>query len=222
MNSRWLVLNTLLLFAVASAAATQTYKVEPIGPCTNPDLSDVVKSSLQSQGIRVSGESGTLYELWLRKVIPQKAGSSGADYGTIANGTFTGVISYAVRAGDFRGQAIKPGTYTMRYQTVPVDGNHMGVSPTPDYFLLLPPSADKDPDALIEYDNLVKLSIQAAGTRHPCPLYLIAPTAGGSAGFHQADEGHWAIEAKTKAKPAGAGAEIDFPIAIILIGRGEG
>ena len=100
----------LVVFLVSGiASGLSGYKVESTGACTSAEISDAVKSALQPQGLRVAGESGALCEVWFRKVVPQKAGS-GADYSTLANGTFVGIITYPGKGGDFRGQAIKAGT----------------------------------------------------------------------------------------------------------------
>jgi hypothetical protein len=104
----------------------------------------------------------------------------------------------------------------MRYQTIPSDGNHLGVSATPDFFLLVPAAEDKDPKATIEYADLIRLSKMASGTNHPNPLYLEAPQGGAPSFKMNADE-RGVVE--LKGKSAGGA---DFPIAIILIGKAEG
>ncbi len=222
MNRRWVA--ALFLLAVALPAtgnpAPATFKVETIGACTVPEVSDAMKKVLQDQGLRVAGDSGPLCEVWLRKVFPQSSGT-GTDYSTLAPGTFVGVIQYLSKGGDYRGQVIKPGIYSMRYQTMPSDGNHMGVAPTQDFFVLLPPTADKDPDAVLEYQDVISLGKQASGISHIYPLYLTTPSGGGNPGMQAVDESHWALEAKTKAQPKG-GAEIDFPVSLILVGKSEG
>ncbi len=222
MKRRWFAGLVSVFLSLTGVRAAPNYKVETIGACADSGVSEGVRNALQPQGIRVVGDSGALCELWLRKVLPQTAGSTGASYSTLANGAFVGVIVYRANATDYRGQTVKPGTYTLRYQTIPQDGNHLGVSPSPDFLLLSPAAADKNPDRLIEFQELVKLSKQASGTNHPNPLYLTSPTSGGAAAFRDAEEGRWALEAKTKAQPAGGGSETDFPLAIILIGKAEG
>jgi hypothetical protein len=193
--------------------------VETIGACALPDISDAMKKTLQDQGLRVTGDSGPLCEIWLRKVLPQ-SGGTGTDYSTLAPGTFVGVIQYLGKGGDYKGQAIKPGTYTMRYQTMPSDGNHMGVAATPDFFVLLPPSADRDSDATLDFQELVRLGKLASSISHLYPLYLTSPAGAATPDIHQVDDSQWTLEAKTKAQPKG-GAEIDFPIALVLVGRSE-
>src|SRR5262245_38099278 len=211
-----------VLFSLTSLAAAPANKLEITGPCTNPEIAEAMRATLQPQGLKVVGDSGVLCEVWMRKTIPQKSGASDASYGSVANGTFVGVVTYTGKGGDYRGQVIKPGTYTLRLQTIPSDGNHLGVAPSPEFFLLAPASADKDP-APISYEDLIKLSKQASGTNHPHPLNLAQPTGGGNPSFKQTgDSAHWALEAKTKAQPAGGGAEVDFPFAVVLIGKAEG
>src|SRR5262249_48291080 len=210
-----------VLFSLASFAATAAGKVETTGACTNTEVADAIRATLQPQGFRVVGDSGVLCDVWMRKTIPQKSGASDASYGSLANGTLVGVITYAGKGGDYRGQTIKPGTYTLRFQTIPTDGNHLGVAPSPEFFLLAPAGADKDP-AQVSTEDLIKLSKQASGTNHPHPLNLAQPTGAGTPSFRQVGDGaHWALEAKTKAQPAG-GSEVDFPFAVVLVGKAEG
>jgi hypothetical protein len=222
MNRRWLALFTLFFGTVVAFAAAPLFKVETIGACTDTEFSDAIKSALQPQGYRVSSDDGVMSEIWLAKSLQQNAGSSVADYTSLVPGSFAGVIVYPGKAGDYKGHAIPPAAYTMRYETMPSDGNHMGVSPTQDYFLLVLPSADQDPGVVFGYDALVNLSRKASKTNHPAPLYLVPPTAGSDSAFHDTGDGHWAVELKTKAKAKGGSAEIDFPLALVLIGKGEG
>lgn len=208
-----------LLAASVVLVSAADHKVETIGACSDPAVSEAMRAELAPQGYRVSSEAGTLADVWFRKVVPQKG--AGGDYSTLQPGTFVGVIHYPARAGgDFRGQAVRTGTYTMRYQTIPQDGNHLGVSPTGDFVLLSQAAEDKDPKVVPPYEELIRLSKLASGSGHPNPLYLAAPE-GGAPKFHLNAEGHGALEVKVRAQPAG-GAEIDLPFAITLIGKAEG
>jgi hypothetical protein len=223
MNRRIPYLISLFIIAAATLALPQAdYKAEPTGACELPEVSAAVKDALQPEGLRVTGAKGVVFEMWLRKLIPQKAGSSGTSYGTIADGTFVGILKYNEDGGDFRGQTLKPGTYTMRYQTMPSDGNHMGCSPSPEFVLLSLASEDTDPNAVVSYQTLIKNSREASGASHPAVLYLTIPEGADKPAFHPAEEDDWALEARTKAQPAGGSAETDFPIAVILIGKAEG
>ena len=92
----------------------------------------------------------------------------------LAPGEFVGVISFPHGAKDFRGQAIKAGTYSLRYELMPNDGNHMGVAPERD-FLLLVPLANETSTATITSGALLTASSAAAGTSHPAVFLLLAP-----------------------------------------------
>jgi len=221
MNSRWLITMGLMAAVMGVFEAPAANKFESTGACSSAEVSDEIKGILQEQGVRVFGDKGPMCDIWLRKTLPLKAGSTTPEYGSLNTGELIGVAIYSGSAGDFRGQELKPGTYTIRYQTMPSDGNHMGVSPTQDYVLLCPAALDKDPAKDVEYEALVNMSRKASGTNHPAPLYLVAPTSGGTTAFRDAGDGHWALELKTKAQASGTAA-IDFPLAIVLIGKGEG
>ena len=85
----------------------------------------------------------------------------------LPEGAFLGVLHFPNPTTDFRSQTIKAGYYTLRYGLIPQDGNHMGVNPYRDAFVLGPVSADPGPDKTLSFDDLVKLSRQASGTPHP-------------------------------------------------------
>lgn len=218
----WLFFLPLLFLGNAFPGAVPGYKVETIAACTNPEVGEAVQKVLSPQGLRITGSSGVFCEIWFRKIIPQKAGSSGTAYNTVPNGAFIGVITYSSKAGDYRGQGIKAGTYTMRFGTIPQDGNHVGASPLPEFFLLSPAAADKNPDDITDFQELVNLSKKASGTNHPSPLNLALPAAEQAPAFRETDEGHAVLETKVKAKPAGGGAEVDFRLGVVLIGKAEG
>src|SRR5690606_8836893 len=108
--------------------------------------------TLEAKGYRISEEGGgPLAEIWLRKAIPaseKPAGAKGAiQFPFLAQGELLGAARLLDEAGDYRDQVIEKGVYTIRYGLLPVNGDHLGVSPFRDYALLLP--ADKDKDAAV-------------------------------------------------------------------------
>jgi hypothetical protein len=62
--------------------------------------------------------------------------------------------------------------YTLRYQLLPQDGNHMGVAPNPDFLLASPVAADSRPEQSYVYRKLVALSARSTGTNHPAVIAL--------------------------------------------------
>lgn len=186
MRNRILLLYFLLATLIAVAAEP---KIESIGPFSG-SAPEAVKSALAETGYRVTGDDGkVLAEIWPAKsAVKESNGSSSALYPDFGNGQFYGVITLPNGGGDFRGQKIPAGTYAMRYQLLPGDGNHMGVAPTPDFFLLVSIESDPGPAAKLAYAALVRASAKAAGTAHPAAFALASPDA--KAVAVNQDQGH--------------------------------
>ena len=211
----------ILIFAsqlvFASLAFGQTYKVESAGAPPAADLPKPLQDAVESQGARVvNDQGGTLLEVWLRKSVPTNPSASGSSdylFPSLTEGVFLGVLHFPSAGADFRGQAIKPGFYTLRYGLIPQDGNHMGVNPTRDVLILSPVAVDNDLATALKFDDLVKLGRQASGTPHPGFL-LGAPVNGDSfPAVVKDDQGHWNLQVKLH----GSGG--DLPIAFTVVGK---
>jgi len=166
-------------FAMASGRTDdKSYKVEAIGELKEAKVAEAVRGALEAKGLRVTDDQGkTICEIWFRKEIPTGKGEvMGASFGQIAEGTFAGVINFPSNTSDFRGQGVKPGWYTLRYALILQDGNHLGVSPARDFFLLCPAADDKDPNATLKMEELLKLSRAAIGAGHPSPWFFAPAT----------------------------------------------
>lgn len=172
---------TLLLSAVAISARAADYgdyKVETIGALTEASVSEAIRNSVETKGIRVVDDKGSaVCEIWLRREVPAAAEEvAGALFSKIGEGTFVGVIHFPANGGDFRGQGIKSGWYTLRYGLILQDGNHLGVSPTRDFLLLCRTADDTDPAKQFSFDEMIKLSRAASGTGHPSSWSLSSPS----------------------------------------------
>ena len=154
------------------------YRVESIGPATDSSLAESIRSVLSPSGIRVvNGGGSTVCELWLRREIPASAEEvSGAFFSKIGEGTFVGLAHFPKNGGDFRGQGLAAGWYTMRYAMILQDGNHLGVSPSRDFLLFSRVSDDSDPGRAFPISELYQKSRAAAGTGHPSSWSLVFPT----------------------------------------------
>jgi len=209
----------VLVSLVSLSALAAAGKVEAIGAFTDSSAPEAVRKVLEAKGYRVTlGDGAVQAEVWFRAgVTGGKTDASGAVYTSLAESAMVGVITLPKGMNDFRGQAIKPGTYTMRYALHPTDGNHMGISPVRDFLLLVPVSADPNPDASFKFEELAKLSAKASSTNHPAAISLAMPE--GSAAtpsLTEDDHGRSVLVAKIKTQ---AGAEI--PIALIVKGQAE-
>lgn len=211
------------LFLVQALAASSDYRIEPVGALAAPEVAEAIRGSLEPRGVRLVDAGGTtVCELWLRSSIPLREGEAGTGYGKIDTGTLIGVLRFPAAGSDFRGQPIKAGYYTLRYQRMPSDGNHMGAAPSQDFLLLAPASVDRELGTRADFNEVVGLSRQASGTNHPAILMLVRPGGQNSSpSLKQDDYGYWVVELKTQGKPAGSDKPIDFPVALVLVGRAE-
>ena len=186
---RWLVL--LIVLATTAAVAAEP-KVEKVSRPKDSTVPDRVWQVLDPDGYRVVLEDGPLCEIWLRKSVPASSAKANQDalYPQLAPSTLVGVINFLKGSTDYKGDPIKPGFYTLRYELLPADGNHLGVAPNPDFVLILPPSADADPDAPLKFQEMVGLSRKATGASHPGPLNL-AQADKTLPGVSKDDQDHW-------------------------------
>ena len=206
----------LLSLAIPLTVLADSEKVEVIGGFTDASASDSLKKALEPKGYRVSLADGTvLCEIWLRGGIANgKNDAQGAAYTWLTESTLLGVVTFPKASVDFRKQAIRPGSYTLRYALHPLDGNHMGISPIRDFLLLMPLAADQNPDAKYKFEELVALSKKASGTNHPNTISLVSPEGISTwPSVIQDEYGHLVFAAKVK---TATGAE--SPIAFVVKG----
>ncbi len=168
----------LLISLFLSLVCTAQVKLEQTAPLAESAVPTSVRNVLDLTGSRVIRGDGTpLAEIWLRKSLPAPAGPAAKDvlYPELSPSMMVGIVSFPKGARDYRGQSIKAGIYTLRYELLPEDGNHLGVAPNRDFLLLLPAATDADPNARYDSAQMVKLSAQAAGTNHPAAFAMLPP-----------------------------------------------
>ncbi len=192
----------LLSFLLAGAAAFGQYKLESAGAPPS-ELSPAIRGALQQDGAKVTGPSGTVAEVWFRTSVPSAAnGEQNTSFTDVAQGTLMGVIRFPEKATDRRGQALKPGVYTMRLSFYPVDGAHQGVSPTRDFVLLVPAAGDTDLNSTPAFQPLVDMSKKASGTQHPAVLNIWKADEAGPAKVSQEGD-DWVLYSTVGGKPVG-------------------
>jgi hypothetical protein len=207
-----LAATAILIFAAAAGPT-----VESTGPVTEKTVPASVRSALEPQGARLTLAEGPWCDLWLRKSIPDgKTGVPGALHGELSLSTAVGVIRFLAPAADFRGQAIGPGFYTLRYAVTPTDGSHMGISEYPDFLLVAPAAEDPDLDAAFKFEDLMALSRKATSTRHPGVFALTQPSGASFPAATTNDSGYVVLQVKAKLR---SGREA--PIALVVKGHAE-
>jgi hypothetical protein len=164
-----------LLAVVVTVLSSFLVAVDPTGPLTAAGASDETKQAVDDKGYHVALDDGWSADFWFVRTLATSTSSApGALYPDLTNGEFLGVVTFSKGASDFRGQAIPAGTYTLRYQYIPQDANHMGVSPNPDFLLAIPIASDKTPADNLPLKQLVSLSEKSTSTAHPAVFAMAA------------------------------------------------
>lgn len=220
MSRKFLLSAFLISIAVFTGARTSAGNGGggQLGPNVIPGASEALAKSLQAKGTQLSFPDGVYCEIWLRNSVPAgKTDQPGAVYSSLGESTLIGVITFSKATTDFRGQSVKPGSYTLRYALHPADGNHMGISPIRDFLIMLPVALDTNPDASFKFEEMARMSTKVTGTNHPGVLSLVqidkAPAA---PGMSQNESNHSVFSASLKSQ---AGAVI--PIAFVVKGHAE-
>lgn len=167
----------ILLFTFSLTASAADYSVAPLKEKPPADeLPKAIADQLAQDGLTVKKGSRTLCNLWWCKQWNVKEGFKPTleVLYPFQPGHLVGVAQFKSKSADFRDQEIPRGLYTVRYMHQPIDGNHVGTSPTRDFFLLVSVEKDKSAEPLA-YDKLVKHSADSVETTHPAMLCLQAP-----------------------------------------------
>ena len=169
------LIRKVLPFVIVPAAlipmcAAQT--VERIGAATASNLPDAARQGVETKGYRVSLPGGTTDFWFAKNLATTKKEAAGALYPELSDGEFVGIVNFAQAFTDFRGQNVPAGIYTLRYQLLPQDGNHLGVSPNPDFLLAIPVASDANPEQNYPYRRLVALSAKSTGGSHPAVIAM--------------------------------------------------
>jgi len=164
-----------LLPEAAAAQPPKAYATEVLSDPAPKEASEAIRSALEPKGIRVLGADGKPYvDAWLRKSLPSRKPKEdlGIKFPVLEEGTVVGVVRFNTKGSDFKGNEFPAGVYTMRYGVQPRDGDHLGVSETRDFILLSPLKADTKLEP-VPHKELVNLSVQVSGIKHPTVLYLV-------------------------------------------------
>jgi hypothetical protein len=166
-----------LIVPVTGVVFAASSKVERIGPPPAAGTSEALRQAVEDKGYRVTLDDGWAAEFWFVKQLQKvKKDVPGALYPQLTDGEFVGVVNLPQGISDFRGQSLPAGAYTLRYQLLPQDGNHMGVAPNPDFLLASPAAVDSRPEQSYVYKKLLMLSAKSTGTNHPAVIALDSPT----------------------------------------------
>ena len=165
----WLV--SSLAAAACAAEPVQLTVAEAVPP---GDVSEAIRAVLQPQVVRLSDGGKPFYEFWFRKDVSlaEKPPAEGLTLTTLKEGTLLGVLKVHTKRYDFKDLEIPTGAYVMRFAIQPENGDHLGVAPTRTFALLVPAQEDREVEALMQHDAVVKASSKINQGEHPSVLNL--------------------------------------------------
>jgi hypothetical protein len=217
----------LAVVLIPTVVRAQEYKVEVLKEAPPEALSGAIRGALEAQGYRIVDDQGKSYaEFWLRKATPAQgkpAGPKGAIlFPVLQDGELLGALRFPGEGYDYREQAIAKGVYTLRYGLLPINGDHLGVSPNRDYALLLPAAKDTATAALPR-KKLEAGSAESAGTSHPAILMLTAapeasPAKGEPALVRDEEKNTWGVVVPLSLAVDGESAPVTLNVQLVVVG----
>lgn len=208
----------MLVFTLVHAGLAIDYRVEK-GPESVPEgLSGDISGLVAPGSLTViRGTSRKICHIWLCKQWELKSFSAKGDVNyPFEPGQLLGVVQFERKHSDFRDQDVEDGVYTLRYGQQPVDGAHIGTSPTRDFLLLIPAKADKKPKPMA-YQEMVVASAEVAGTNHPA-LFSMQRLSGDGPIRHNEEKDWWIA----RLKGTGRVGDEKKPVAVDLVVYGQG
>ena len=210
-----------LIVAVQPAMAAEgKYSIKSANAAPPKELSEPVGKLLSQESIQLVDAKGeVLAELWLRKEIPAKAADpkKALTYRDLDETTLLGAVRFVQPWTDYRKQKIKPGVYTLRLGFQPMDGDHMGTAPYPEFCLLSPAAEDKKPDPM-DPKALHDLSAKASMATHPAVM-LLMPNDQPKDKPELAAKENDTFVVNAKAEAAAGGAKAPLGLGLTLIGH---
>ncbi len=214
----------LVMNVPAAAAEAATYAIKQASNPAPTEISEPVRRLLSDKSIQlVGGDGAVICELWLRKELPVKATpeqiKNGLTYREVEESTIFGGVRFEKEWTDYRKQKVKPGVYTLRLGFQPMDGDHMGTAPYPDFCLLIPANVDQKPGQM-EAKELRELSAKANGGSHPTVLLLFPnEKPGPAAQLVDKGENTWVLMIKEPVSVEGKAAGEGMGLGLTLIGQ---
>ncbi len=188
------------------------------------ELAEPIRAALDSKVVRLSENNKPFFEFWFRKELTLPAAPNG-DFAMsgIPEGTVIGAVRVNEERFDFKDEEIPPGVYVMRFCLQPEDGNHLGVSPTRTFVLLIPAAEDQSLEGIEGHDPVVEASSTVNAAAHPSNLNL-QPAKESSGKFprlaEHSDGDHKVLYVRLPVKVEG-GQSVDLDFALVYQGMGQ-
>jgi hypothetical protein len=218
---RW-VLTVVVAVAPATWAQAQ-YSVKSVKADPPADVNASLRKQVGDNSVQfLDGKGNVICQLWFANAVPADATpeqiKNGLTYRELKETALMGVAKFEQAWSDYRKQKIKPGVYTLRLAFQPMDGDHMGTSPYPEFTLLVAANKDAKPGTM-ESKALVEMSTATMGTSHPGVL-MLAPNAKPSPmpQLAKRENNHWVLN--TRAGVAAKGPAV-IGVGLTLVGHAD-
>lgn len=211
-----LSLPLVLLFAPMVAAAD--LRADVLSEPAPADVAPEIAQKLAPTGIKVLRGARTVCDLWMCQVWDSKPGftATAEVLYPFQPGQLVGVVRFPRKASDFRDQDIEGGVYTLRYGQQPVDGAHVGTSPTRDFLVVIRAAEDKSAGVL-DLKVMNKASAAVAGSNHPVMLCLQKVQGTDAAPSLRHDERHdwWILRVRSGLKDGDKSKPLDVELVVV-------
>jgi len=217
----------LLVLGVGLASAQETKYAIKTGKTAPPAaLGDSIRKLLDQRSVQFLDAKGEMVaEFWFRKAVPADATpeqvKNGLGYRDLKETTVLGAARFDQTWSDYRKQTLKPGVYTLRLAFQPMDGDHMGTAPYPEFLLVVNAREEKNADPM-EPKALQEMSAKTMGTSHPGVLLLFPNSKPGSnPELGSKANNHLVLNTKLEISVGGKKAPEPLGIGLTLVGHAE-
>jgi hypothetical protein len=184
-----------ILAALSTPLNAQEHQAETIeNPPPAEEVQEEFVNQVSDKGVRVKRGSRTVCEIWFNKEWKLDEGFTATPERLypFVPGQLIGLLHFPRRGSDFRNQNISSGWYTLRFALQPIDGNHVGTSPTRDFVVMVQLENDELGKDWSETD-LQMASAEAAGSTHPAMMGLQKASEGESPSMRHEEGNDWWI-----------------------------
>ncbi|HMP03193.1 MAG TPA: hypothetical protein PKC45_11895 [Gemmatales bacterium] len=139
------------------------------------ELAPAVRAVLATKSLQVASGEELLLEIWLRASTPAQATleqiENGLTWREFAPGTLLAAVRVHHPFTDYRRQEWNPQVYTLRLARQPLQDEHLGTAPHPEFALAVAAGDDPNP-APLDDRTLFRKSADAIDSNHPATLLL--------------------------------------------------
>ena len=189
-------------------------------------MAGALQAVLQPSVIRLLDKDRALLEFWFCKEVPlfEEPSPDAFAVSAVKEGTLLGAVRISTERRDFKDEEIPPGVYVLRLGLQPDDGDHQGTAPTRTFALLTAADKDRETEAFLDHDALVKVSSTINAAKHPSNFNLqpVEQSGGSFPRLASHNDGkHKVVYLRLPAKVQGQNNPVELKFALVYQGKGQ-